>query len=53
VRPDNLDALPFADTADQDPDALPFGTPDEDGTSGQDRESYTDDQDRDSYTVTP
>jgi hypothetical protein len=26
VRPDNLDALPFADIADQDPDALPFGT---------------------------
>jgi hypothetical protein len=89
MRPDNLDALPFADTADQDPDALPFGTsdaypngrcgacgnglddrgscytrdcsrfdpespdviPDEDGTSGQDRESYTDEQDRDSYTV--
>jgi hypothetical protein len=25
MRPDNLDALPFADTADQDPDALPFG----------------------------
>lgn len=25
---------------------------DDDGTSGQDRESYTDDQDRDSYTVT-
>lgn len=24
---------------------------DEDGTSGQDRDSYTDDQDRDSYTV--
>lgn len=24
---------------------------DEDGTSGQDRESYSDDQDRDSYTV--
>ena len=24
----------------------------EDGTSGQDRESYTDDQDRESYTVT-
>jgi hypothetical protein len=24
---------------------------DEDGTSGQDRESYTDDQDRESYTV--
>ncbi len=23
-RPDNLDALPFADTADQDPAALPF-----------------------------
>jgi hypothetical protein len=25
--------------------------PGEDGTSGQDRESYTDDQDRDTYTV--
>lgn len=25
--------------------------PSEDGTSGQDRESYSDDQDRDSYTV--
>jgi hypothetical protein len=25
----------------------------EDGTSGQDRESYTDDQDRDNYTVEP
>ena len=24
-RPDLLDVLPFADTADQDPDALPFG----------------------------
>lgn len=32
VRPDNLDALPFADTADPDPDALPFvaaGHPDD------------------------
>jgi hypothetical protein len=29
-RADNLDALPFADTADQDPAALPFGVdPDE------------------------
>jgi hypothetical protein len=27
VRPDNLDALPFADTADQDPNALPFDDP--------------------------
>jgi hypothetical protein len=26
---------------------------DEDGTSGQDRESYSDTQDRDSYTVDP
>lgn len=27
------------------------GVPEDDGTSGQDRESYTDDQDRESYTV--
>ena len=27
ARPDNLDVLPFADVADADPDALPFGEP--------------------------
>jgi hypothetical protein len=45
MRPDNLDALPFADTADQDPNALPFGTPDEhdehdDDTPGCERCAY-------------
>jgi hypothetical protein len=28
ARPDNLDVLPFADVADTDPDALPFGDDD-------------------------
>lgn len=32
-------------------DAFPIEEDEDDGISGQDRESYSDDQDRDSYTV--
>lgn len=40
---DYLEAIDFAVTA--------IRSQDDDGTSGQDRDSYSDDQDRDSYEV--